>query len=161
MKKLIKWALMGFVGLVILVLLIDSGKSPEEKKAEAAAAAQGEAAAAAEKAAQAKKEMESLRQVTVDELAQAYEDNTVAADQQFKGKQFKISGTVVDINTDLMGNPYITLNGGNEFMRPQFSFDKTDLEQIAKLKKGNKVTMVCEGRGDIAKTPMSGSCIFL
>jgi hypothetical protein len=96
---------------------------------------------------------------TATAIAQAYEENTVAADQRFKGKKFKITGTVADINTDFMGDPYVTLKGGvNQFMEPQFGFDKSSSAQLASLKKGATITLVCIGKGDIAKTPIWGSC---
>lgn len=97
--------------------------------------------------------------VTADAIAKAYDENTVAADQRFKGKQFKVSGVIDAINTDFMGDPYITLKGGvNQFMEPQFKFDKAALDQLATLKKGMTVTLVCTGAGDIAKTPMNEEC---
>ncbi|MGB5109660.1 MAG: hypothetical protein WBO07_07805 [Formosimonas sp.] len=100
----------------------------------------------------------ALPAITVAQLSQAYNDNTVAADQQFKGKKFKVAGIVSDISTDIMGDPYISMQGGNEFMQPQFSFDKDDSSQLAQIKKGMKLTIVCEGAGDIAKTPISKDC---
>lgn len=97
--------------------------------------------------------------VTAFDIAKAYDENTVAADQRFKGKQFKVSGVVDEISTDIMGDPYITLKGGvNQFMEPQFKFDKSALDQLATLKKGKKVMLMCTGTGDIAKTPMNEDC---
>ena len=111
---------------------------------------------------QTKQEMAALPTVTAASIAAAYNENTVAADQQFKDKKFKVSGTIVDINTDFMGKPYVTLRGGiNQFMEPQFGFEKSDAAQLASLKKGSKVNLICIGKGDIAKTPMSGSCTLL
>nr|WP_251702195.1 OB-fold putative lipoprotein [Pseudomonas boanensis] len=55
---------------------------------------------------------EPLREYTAQQLAQAYDRNTVAADQQFKGERFKVTGVVDSINTDLFGKPYVTLRGG-------------------------------------------------
>ncbi len=53
------------------------------------------------------------------QLIQVYDRNTVAADQQFKGKRFKLTGVVDSINTDLFGYPNVTLRGGvNQFMEP-------------------------------------------
>ena len=58
-----------------------------------------------------------------------------------------------------MGDPYVTLEGGvNQFMEPQFGFDKSASTQLASLYKGATITLVCTGKGDIAKTPMWGSC---
>jgi len=173
LKKILKWILIVFVGLLALGLIIDATKSPEEKAADAAAREAQKAeseqerleAKAAEQAAKAEKaraELASLPSYTSRDLARAYDANTVAADQTFKGKKFKVTGIVRDINTDFMGNPYVTLRGGvNEFMEPQFSFDKDYANQLANLRQGMEVTLVCVGKGDIAKTPMSEDCILL
>ena len=37
-----------------------------------------------------------------------------------------------------------------------FNFD--ELLELAQIKKGMKLTIVCEGAGDIAKTPISKDC---
>ncbi|KIM05158.1 MAG: hypothetical protein KN64_03780 [Sulfurovum sp. AS07-7] len=101
----------------------------------------------------------SLETFSAKDLAKAYDENTVFADQKFKDKQFKVNGIISDISTDIMGNPYLTLKGGvNEFMEPQFQFDKSEINQLASLKKGKNITLICTGKGDIAKTPMSGDC---
>jgi len=162
MKKVLKWVGIAFVGLIVLGTIIEANKSPEQKAADAAAREQRSAAQAEEKREQAKQKMASLPEVKASDIAAAYNENTVAADQKFKGKEFKVSGTVSDINTDIMGNPYITLRGGvNEFMEPHFGFEKSDAPQLANLKKGSRITLICTGRGDIAKTPISDSCSLL
>lgn len=56
--------------------------------------------------------VEQLFEVSAQQLAQAYDRNTVAADQQFKGKRFRVSGVVESINTDIFGDPYVTLLAG-------------------------------------------------
>lgn len=100
--------------------------------------------------------------VTARDIALAYAENTVAADQAYKGKRFRVTGVVSDINTDFMGDPYLMLKGGqNEFMEPHFKFTKDDAQELAKLRKGHKVTLECTGLGDFAKTPMSGDCRLL
>lgn len=97
--------------------------------------------------------------ISAQQIAQAYEENTVAADQMFKGKRFKVRGVIASINTDFMGNPYVTIRAGvNQFMEPQFKFDKDQTDRVAQLRKGATVTLACTGRGDIAKTPMSDNC---
>ena len=99
-------------------------------------------------------------EVSAQQLAQAYERNTVAADQQFKGKRFSVTGLVESINTDLFGKPYVTLRGGvNQFMEPQFKLDSAHRNYAAGLQQGLRITMVCRGRGDVAKTPMSDECV--
>ncbi len=179
MKKVLKWTAIVFAGLFIIGVIVDKSKSPEEKAAEKFASQEREAeeeaekqaksdAKAAEKQAKAQAKLaaqaqalDALPTITAEQLAEEYEANTVAADLKFKGKQFKISGKVSDINTDFRGHPYVTMGGTNQFMQPQFAFDKDATNQLAEVKKGMKLTLVCEGRGDIAKTPMSNNCQIL
>ncbi len=161
MKKIIKWICIVFVLLVVLGMVLDAMKSPEEKAADAAAVQKKKSAEAAEKIEALKREMDSLPAVTPIQLDQAYAENTVTADQLYKGKRFKVTGTVTNINTDFMGNPYITMGGSNPFMEPQFSFEKSQSEQIARIKKGSRLTLVCVGKGDVAKTPMSSGCSII
>ncbi|EPN07032.1 OB-fold protein, partial [Pseudomonas syringae] len=104
----------------------------------------------------------SLSTFTAAQLASAYDRNTVAADQQFKGKEYKVTGTVSSINTDFRGRPYVTMQGGvNQFMEPQFWFGDAKDPAIAQLQKGSRITLACTGKGDIAKTPMSEDCQFV
>lgn len=160
--KLFKWAFFGFVGLMVLAYFVGANMSPEEKAA-LAEKRKAEAAAEVQAAAdQAKQAAASLGTVTAAEITKAYDGNTVAADQMYKGKTLKIKGTVSDISTDIVGNPYVTLKGGvNQFMEPQFQFLSGAVDQMAKLSKGQSVTFVCTGAGDIAKTPMLRDCAMV
>ncbi|NIX94778.1 hypothetical protein HCG45_18780 [Pseudomonas fulva] len=169
MKFLLKWAFIIFGGLMVIGMISNAMKSPEERAAEQAAREQSQAERQQAEAEQRQAKIEAEKKaiadmptVTAQALASAYDDNTVAADARFKGKRFKVTGTVLDINTDFTGDPYITLRGGvNQFMEPQFGFEKSDAEQLAVLRKGSKVTLLCTGRGDVAKTPMSKDCSLL
>lgn len=106
-------------------------------------------------------EIAVLDTYTAPQIASAYSRNTVAADQMFKGKEFKVSGTISSINTDFRGKPYVTLRGGvNQFMEPQFKFREGQESEIARLQPGSKISLICTGRGDIAKIPMSEKCEF-
>lgn len=130
----------GFVALIFL-LVIFSPAPAENKSTQQAAAAAPEL------------------KTTAREIAVAYNENTVAADNKFKGKRFEVNGTIADIRTDFMDNAVINLKGGvNEFMEPQFKLAEAEKPKAATLKKGLKVTMSCEGAGDIAKTPMMDDC---
>ena len=154
MKKVLKYIAIAFVSLIIFSAVFNAVKSPEKKAAEVAQLAE-------KNRQDAMQDLDSLSAVSPHDLAVAYHENTIAADQQFKGKKFKISGTVVDINSDILGNPYITMRGGvNEFLEPQFKLDELDSAKIATLRKGEKVTLICVGNGDVAKTPMS-NCLML
>jgi hypothetical protein len=151
MKKLFKWVGIVFGVLFAIVVVVGMTSAPTPSTGANTQASTSTTKAAAP---------EQLTTVTASQLARDYEENTVAADQKYKGKKFIVTGTVSDINTDIMGRPYVTLRGTNEFMAPHFSFDKSAGNQLAKLRKGVKVTLACEGAGDMAKIPMSEDCQF-
>ena len=142
----------GFVWLALMVVAMASGDRPSSKPAPASSSQSQPAKVVAP--------VEPLLEVSAQQLAQAYDRNTVAADQQFKGKTFKVTGVVDSINTDLFGNPYVTLRGGvNQFMEPQFELDEAHANYAAGLQSGMRISLVCTGRGDVAKTPMSKDCV--
>lgn len=97
---------------------------------------------------------------TIQQIAKAYDSNTVAADQQYKGKRFKVTGTVSEISTDFMGTAYINMRGGvNEFMEPHLDMDSDHQDYTATLKKGMKITLICTGDGDVIKAPHLDDCV--
>lgn len=141
----------GFAWLALMVVAMASGDRPSSKSAPDSSGQSQPAKVVAP--------VEPLLEVSAQQLAQAYDRNTVAADQQFKGKTFKVTGVVDSINTDLFGNPYVTLRGGvNQFMEPQFKLDGAHANYAAGLQSGMRVSLICIGGGDVAKTPMSKDC---
>ncbi len=157
MKKVLKW--FGIFVAVLFVIGVIANK--DESAADKATTEASNAARVAEERATQAQALAALPTITSIQLAEDYEENTLAADQKYKGKQFKVTGRVADINTDLFGDPYIMMEGTNIFMQPQFAFDKDAGEQLAKLRKGMKLTLACRGKGDIAKTPVSDKCQIL
>lgn len=141
----------GFAWLALMVVAMASGDRASSKLAPTSSSQSQPAKVVAP--------VEPLLEVSAQQLAQAYDRNTVAADQQFKGKTFKVTGVVDSINTDLFGNPYVTLRGGvNQFMEPQFKLDDAHANYAAGLQSGMRVSLICIGGGDVAKTPMSKDC---
>jgi len=141
----------GFAWLAVMLVAMASGDRPSSKPAPASNSQSQPAKVVAP--------VEPLLEVSAQQLAQAYDRNTVAADQQFKGKRFKVSGVVESINTNMFGNPYVTLRGGvNQFMEPQFELDDAHANYAAGLQSGMRISLICTGRGDVAKTPMSKDC---
>lgn len=141
----------GFAWLALMLVAMASGERASSKPAPTSSSQSQPAKVVAP--------VEPLLEVSAQQLAQAYDRNTVAADQQFKGKTFKVTGVVDSINTDLFGNPYVTLRGGvNQFMEPQFKLDDAYANYAAGLQSGMRVSLICIGGGDVAKTPMSKDC---
>ncbi|HDQ4105130.1 TPA: hypothetical protein P8O53_003618 [Pseudomonas aeruginosa] len=141
----------GFAWLAVVLVAMASGDRPSSKPATTSSSQSHPAKEVAP--------VEPQLEVSAQQLAQAYDRNTVAADQQFKGKIFKVTGVVDSINTDLFGNPYVTLRGGvNQFMEPQFKLDDAHANYAAGLQSGMRISLICIGGGDVAKTPMSKDC---
>lgn len=143
--------IVGFAWLALMLVAMASGERPSGKAVTPSTNPSQPAKVVAPVA--------PLFEVSAQQLAQAYDRNTVAADQQFKGKRFKVTGVVESINTDLFGNPYVTLRGGvNQFMEPQFKLDDAHANYAAGLQSGMRISLICIGGGDVAKTPMSKDC---
>ena len=162
--KLIKNILTAVGGLFILLMVIfavtGGGKKAEDDAGATSGEATGSPVAVAGQPAEAPAEQAAPRpELTAAALVAAYEENTVAADNQYKGKPLDVTGVVSSINTDMFGDAYITFKAGNEFMPPQAKF--TDKQAVANLKKGAKVKVSCVGAGDIAKTPMLKDCSLI
>lgn len=93
-------------------------------------------------------------EVTAATLFADYKANEVAADNKYKGRALKVSGTIGSISKDVMDEPYITLIAENEFETVQASFSKSALPSLSKLHKGDGVTVTCKGNGMILTSPM-------
>lgn len=79
------------------------------------------------------------------DLTASYAANEVQADENFKGKEFYVEGTVSDIKKDIMDDIYVILEG-DEFLRDvQCYFD--DKNTASQLQKGMRVTFKgkCDG----------------
>lgn len=102
----------------------------------------------------------SLITTTSLDVAKAYEDNQVAADQKYYKKEILVSGIIEGINSGLGNEPYITLDGTNPFLAPQIHFDNPNIDKIASLSKGQKIAFVCKGGGAVVSAPMFKDCLL-
>ncbi len=99
--------------------------------------------------------------VSANEAAKDYESNQVAGDQKYYRKQALLTGVIESINSGIGNEPYLSLkSSGNPFTRPQAHLRKGDIDNIAKLHKGDRITLVCEGAGSVAGTAMFRNCSF-
>ena len=98
--------------------------------------------------------------VSATDVAKEYEKNQVSADKKYFKKSLLVTGSISSINSGLGNEPYIVLRSANEFLSPQIYFHKNNVEKIASLKKGQKLSFVCDGAGAIVGTPMFKKCSF-
>lgn len=88
-------------------------------------------------------------------LHRAYAANEIAADELYKGKPLKVTGTVADIASDVSDEPLVSLRVG-EFESVHATGLAKDV--AAKLAKGQSVTLTCVGGGEMIGTPILDDC---
>lgn len=98
-------------------------------------------------------------EITAGELFAAYKANEIAADQQYKGKALKVSGTVEGIASDAFDKPVVQLQAGG-FME-QVHANVSSNDAAARLTKAEWVTLACEGAGEVLGIPVLNDCVIV
>ncbi len=98
-------------------------------------------------------------EVTSTELAKAFEENEVAAQQKYGAGPLLVSGKVTGITLDFMDQPVVQMPGSNQFMDVQASLGEEGKAVSATLKKGQDIVLRCSELTEVASTPMLGSCV--
>lgn len=86
--------------------------------------------------------------ITAAKLYKAYDENELAADDNYKGKILRVSGKVGSIDQDMFNSLYVTLDTGDyNIFSVQCYFSDSERQKLTSLKKGGKATIVgrCEG----------------
>lgn len=84
--------------------------------------------------------------VSATKLYNAYYANEVAADLKYKGEVVIVFGTIQDIGKGIMGKAYIVIGVDNSNGGIQCFFTKGEEPSVARLSKGQKVTV----KGEVA-----------
>lgn len=152
--------------LVVALVLIRAFNSDSEPPENPVDVSEQEANSQIEKqvedAREIKRQIETMPTFTAADVAKAYDEDWSIAKQTFKDKRYKISGVVVDINTDttddtFIKDPYIILRGSaNHFIR--FSFKKNNLTKFSNIEEGVETTLNCVGESEVTKIPKTGIC---
>ncbi|WP_019693682.1 OB-fold protein [Pseudomonas fluorescens] len=92
---------------------------------------------------------EEVMPLAVGQILSDYKNNEVAADNRFKGRLVRITGTVGDIKKDITNSLYVTIGTGAAFELPmaQAFFDDSMSQQLGQLRKGQKITATCRVKG--------------
>jgi hypothetical protein len=94
-------------------------------------------------------------------LWKEYQENEVAADAKYKGKQVQVTGTLMSIERDVDGAPVLHLVSGNPIFLTMATLDKVFLPEAARLKKGEVVAVRCTGAGQMMRMPQLEKCTLL
>lgn len=79
----------------------------------------------------------------------SYEINEVAANEEFKNKRVLLTGVVYGIETSIGGDPVLVLDGDGMTAGARAQFPDSYTKSIATVRKGDKVEIVCKGRGKL------------
>lgn len=95
------------------------------------------------------------------QLWREYQENEVAADNQYKGKRLRVTGTVVSVERDADGSPVLHLLSGNPIFRTMATLDRAFIPDAARLRKGDQVVVRCIGAGLMMRMPQLEKCMLL
>lgn len=87
-----------------------------------------------------------------------YHSNEVSADDTYKGKRLRVTGTLHAISKDITDSIYLELESENPYMSSHATLDQSQKATAAALKKGQKVTVECIGGGMFAGSPVLRGC---
>lgn len=100
-----------------------------------------------------------IERVTAKKISDDYRQNEVLGDQQYYRKRLLVAGNVKAIKSGMGNSPFLVLDGP-EFSAVQAEFDGGSAPRVAKLRKGAKVMIVCQGGGIVLGAPMLAGCRF-
>ncbi len=96
--------------------------------------------------------------ITAPQLFADYHANEVAADEKYKGKWLAVTGQVDSVGKDILDNIFISLRTQNRFMSARAQMEQSDSDQVARLKRGQKVMLLCSGSGLLLGSPLLDKC---
>lgn len=144
-KKMGKGCVIVLAIIVVLIIIgaIAGGGEKEATSSDQQAAAAPEAAPVA---------------VTARELFDAYQANEAKAQQTYGDQRLLVSGTVNGVDLDFSDKPVVKLQTSNEFMSAQASLTEASQPKAKDLNKGEQVSLLCTGVGEVIGTPMLKDC---
>jgi hypothetical protein len=103
---------------------------------------------------------EVIYRTTAKALAELYSANEVAADDKIGGRKVEVTGIVQDITKNFANDVVLKLESDNRFMPVSLSMADSEKAQASKLKKGQKIIVICEKMQLFIGAPSGGNCTF-
>lgn len=92
------------------------------------------------------------------QLARDYDSNEIAADKAYKGKALEVTGRITSIDSDVSNDAVVSLNGTNGFNDVRAMGDSDFNDYAATLRKGETITLMCKGGGEMITSPILINC---
>lgn len=144
-KTILKWILIVFLILFVIGFIIgmmeDEGSTYQEDNITSSS-------------------NESVLEVSPQQIYRDYDSNQIAADNKYKGKLLKVTGTVDSINSDFVDEAVVEITAGGFLETVSAEGDSNFTNTAATLSKGQEITVLCRGAGEIMGFPMMNDCVF-
>lgn len=135
--------ILAFIAIVGVIAVSGSGSGSETQKVNGNNQSTGNSAVISND------EAAETINVSAEQLYSSYTENTVNADNLYKGKYLSVTGTITDIGQDLVTKkPCVSLDSGSEYgLYPVQCFFPSSSDDLANLRDGETVTIVgkCSG----------------
>jgi hypothetical protein len=154
------------VGLVVLGVVLLNGRQEGASQPDSqtgSGLSSGAPTAAAPQPSAATQQPETSRpkptppviEISAAQLYQEYKANEVQADTKYKGRWLYVSGMVGQIGKDITDDPFLRiLVGRYEFESVYASFPKSATSELARLSKGDQISVMCRGKGMLIGSPV-------
>jgi len=158
MKKVLKWVLYIFIGLMVIGYFAD--KKEDGNKSPNSSQSSQSLSDANITPVEVEPPKKSIYQTTARKLFNDYDENEVAVDEQIKGKLVAVTGIVQSIDKDFTDSIIISLKTDNEFMPARMDMKDSEKATAMGLKKGKQVLIICERMSRIVGAPSGRKCVF-
>jgi hypothetical protein len=101
------------------------------------------------------KSQPSSYSLDANQLFRDYKANEVAADDKYKGQVVTVSGVIQNIGKDITGNAYVVIGGEGFLDGVQCTFTRGEQSSVARLSKGQFVTVKGEVTGKMGNVLMN------
>ncbi|MEG0208785.1 OB-fold protein [Hafnia sp.] len=149
MKKILKWIFYIFLALIVIGYIAEKDNKTKSSTSSDSSASSSQPSA-----------IKEVYKTTANQLFNDYEDNEVAADEKMKGKLIAVSGVVDSIDKDFTNSIVIGLRTSNQFMSARMEMEDSQKSTALSLKKGQKVTILCESMSRVIGSPAGRDCVF-
>lgn len=137
MKKVIKFILIGFVGLVILGFILDKPNNDAKTGTQTDT-----------KVEENNDQPVEAIEVNTSSFIKEFDENQLAAEEKYKDKIIRFSGYIRNISEDIMGSPFLSINPTSDeyYYGTNIQCMFKEKSELTSLKNGQSITL--EGKVD-------------
>lgn len=132
MKKVLKYILIGFIGLVVLGAIIGSSGSSDKTETKSTGTDTTESTPQAQ----------ITQKVEMTAFVKEFDENQLAAEEKYKGRLVEFNGYVKNISEDILGSPFLAINPNTDqyYYGTYIQCFFKEKSELTSLKNGQRVT---------------------